>query len=325
MIRKTGVLSIFAIIIVMSIMPAVLAGNVLFRIKTGPGYEVSMNLLNPVTGRKLPGGTLYGTTDNEGIFTVNHTTSEKLAHISFIIKDENKNMIRFKDNPILMIETVMLGKSVFIDLTAPNPVATVDTGYIETVPEKKPEEEVVDPNETVVENLSNDGEATVETIAQDQDTDTSVTGEAILGDEDGDNSDLLNILIYSGIGFLVFVIILFIIIFIVKKSKKKKPAKGSPFQGQYVQPQKAAPQKVNEQMQPSKPVVPQPALQMAAQAISKPAYITEDQELADAESKLMEAQKEISNIKDKKRKISEAKKKLESDRAELEKLKGAQK
>ncbi len=303
MMKKISV--IVLLFFMLMLVPTVLAGSTKITIRTGPGFDVQMMALDPITGRKIVGGEFFGTTDTEGEYTVNYTTDEKLVHLSFIIKDQNDIIVEFQKKP-LIFEKILLGGSVYIDLRSSDPEPVVDTGYVEVVSNQNSG------------NTDNQSETNASANASDVNASSSfTTGYSVFGEE----GSTKRIIIYSVVGGVVILIIILIVFFAIRKKSEGNPK--SPFQGQYVQPQKAMIQKPATQ----KPIQPTQnsageALQRSAQlAQAKPA-LTQDQELEDAERKLMQAQKEIANIKERKGKISEAKRKLEADRAELERLKG---
>lgn len=295
MFMKKSVVLVMAVVFALSLVSAAEGTTSLIRVKTAPGYDVAVNILNPneafgpaLIDRYQNLSNAYGdvyvpfTTDKFPQFTV-----------TVIVRDifgEPATLKRFTD-------VYAVGSTV--DLTVPVPEKTLIV-----TPDNETWVLGGEANDTLVllgsETLTNETNAANATINQ---TDVSsnesvdgITGNAIEGD-DSSSTALPS--------WMYFVLAVFIVgaLFVMIAQARVRRLKGTV---QIHDPNKGLGNVDPKNNFPSAP--------------AKPSRGSQTESLKDAEEKILEAQQELEQVK-LERRIAETQKKLQQDRDALDKIK----
>jgi len=293
MVRKTGILSLFILIIVLSGALASAAYKVPLTIKTIPYHDVDIKIIDAYADERDENSlieSLNATSGETGEVSLFFNTTKSIITIRIIVKEQGR-IRKINDKYLHELKEHRSGTSAYMTIL---PGKNIEGGKTETN-----ETETTSSEETNETDSEEPEEATVETAeepAETTETETSqITGAATTEDEG--NSSLIIYVIA-----LIVVATLLVAFFIIKSTVFKGPSnfkvrKYSEMKDELGRKTEAPPIESKESEEGE-----------------------EDEKILEAEKKLEEAQEEIRKIKEKKSKLGEARKRYEAAKAELEKL-----
>ena len=297
--RKIGVLLTIA---VLAILPIIIAGTTQIDIKSEPGYKVQVYLLDPFTGKKIEGESLQGYCNQDGLLSLNHTTTNEFVKLSLLVQDRGNKYLEFERKP-LIYDDVYLGGKITIDLNQQDtPIDVIKENEFNSDSKT---------NETTNETGTNENETTnSSTIIADESA--RITGNVISDKDKNFNSSKVLVFIIIGMG-LVFLTIFLVMGNALKNAKKN-----------HYPMQKIKHVQTKPITHSHKPV--HTTTSHATTSHAKPTHKfmhsepIADKELIDAERKLEEVQRELLGIKEKRRKTDLIKRRIEHDKKTLRKL-----